>query len=191
MRSFLTLSIVICVALGAVAAACVRADNAPPTAPPLVGATPAPAATAASAPALAGVTIGDDPAKVLSRLGLHPPGWVARSPDSVGEMRMFPIDDKRASMMLLFDKTIEMVGVRTNTSGANAADSYGVKLGATLTELITLRGAPVDIRDGTKYLFEGSDSIRWEYDLKDGKVDAITVSDCRIANFCGPPRTGN
>jgi hypothetical protein len=140
-------------------------------------------------PALDGIKLGENPAAVLARLGLHPPGW-ARSAGAAAEGRSFTTDGKKATMVLLFDKTIERITVKTNEGSPSIADAYGIKLGESLTDLIAARGAPIAIKAGATYVYGDPAAIRWEYDITDGKVSAISVADCRIPGVCEPLQNG-
>ena len=144
---------------------------------------------AAVDPGIDGIKLGDDAAAVLARLGLHPPGW-ARQPGAASEGRSFSTDGKKTTVVIVFDKTIEEIAVRTIVAGSQVSDVYGVKLGESLTDLIAQRGAPIAIKEGTTYVFGDPNAIRWEYEVKDNKVVSISVADCRISGVCTPLQNG-
>lgn len=175
MRRF-AFAALVCIGL-AWSGALARADQAPPPSP-----TPA-----SVDPGIDGIKLGDDAAAVLARLGLHPPGW-ARQPGAATEGRSFTTDGKKATIVIVFDKTIEEIAARTIIAGTQVSDAYGVKLGGSLTDLIAARGAPIAIKDGTVYVFGDPNAIRWEYEVKDNKVVSISVADCRISGVCEPLR---
>jgi len=174
-RVFAALICVVILASGALARAGTK-ETPSPTPPP----TPTPVPVD---PAIDGIKLGDDAAAVLLRLKLHPPGW-ARQPGAASEGRQIPTDNKKAMLLIVFDKTIEQIVVRTNLEGSQVVDAYGVKLGGTLTDLIQARGAPIAIVGDSTYVYGQPYVIRWVYVLKDGKIDSISVADCRIAGVC-------
>lgn len=110
-----------------------------------VGASPSPMSTTALHVSLDGVSVGEDPATVLARLGLHAPGWAAGAPKgstSVGEVREFKTDGGNATMMLFFAAAIQVVMVRAiaNTK-SSITDPYGVALNDPLDHLLSVRGS--------------------------------------------------
>jgi len=172
------LAALICVAVLSCAAFARAQATESPSPTPLPTPTPAPVE-----PEIDGIKLGDDAAAVLLRLKLHPPGW-ARQPGAANEGRQLPTDNKKATLLIVFDKTIEQIVVRTNIEGSQVVDAYGVKLGGTLTELIQLRGAPIAILGDSTYVYGQPNVIRWVYVLKEGKIDSISVADCRISGVC-------
>ena len=173
------LAALVCVGL-ALSGALVHAAEPAPS-------TPAPVAVD---PEIDGIKLGEDAAAVLARLKLHPPGW-ARQPGAASEGRQFTIDGKRATLLIIFDKTIQEIAVSTTVVGSQVVDGYGVKLGGSLTDLIAARGAPIAIvKDGSTYIYGDTGAIRWEYEVRDGKIDAIRVSDCRIPGVCDALQDG-
>ena len=173
------LAVLVCFGL-ALPGVLARAAEPPPS-------TPAPVAVD---PEINGIKLGEDAAAVLARLKLHPPGW-ARQPGATNEGRQFTIDGKKATLLIVFDKTIQEIAVSTTVVGSQVVDGYGVKLGGSLTDLIAARGAPIAIiKGGSTYIYGDTHAVRWEYEVRDGKIDSIKVSDCRIAGVCDPLQDG-
>jgi hypothetical protein len=184
--------------------------------------TPSPAPAVPVYDSLNGVAVGDAPALVLARLGLHPPGW-ARGAQSgatqMGEVRQFPTDAGNATMMLLFDTSIQVVMVQAlNGKRPSIIDPYGIKLNDPLDRLTSLRGKADKVEDksvqGTPnksdtidhsdvwrglhdpvesdstYIYGRDDSIRWEYTIKNNQVSSIRIVDCRVAGTCTAAKHG-
>jgi hypothetical protein len=187
---------------------------------PLVGATPSPVTTTPAYQSLNGVAVGDAPAPVLARLGLHPPGWAGGSPSGTtpnGEVREFQTDGGNATMMLLFDTTIQVVMVQEVANKTSSIiDPYGIGLGNAVSHLVSVRGNANMVDDSNfdlnpkkndtidndtiwhglhnpiesdlTYIYGRDDGIRWEYTIKDNQVTSIRVVDCRIAGMCTPAK---
>jgi hypothetical protein len=175
---------------------------------------PSAAAGTSTAGALLGVSVGGDPAIVLARLHLHPPGW-AKSPVPSGstetaELREFDVDET-TDMLLVFDKTIEVVLIRSaHGTVSTAEDPFGVKIGTPVEKLEALRGQPTLIVTGGScsdncratdemstmnglhdpvesdrtMIFGAATAVRWEYALKNDAVVSIRVVDCRVSGVC-------
>jgi hypothetical protein len=137
------------------------------------------ATTLATPDTLAGVTLGEETAAVIQRLGLTPL-HAALEPGQF-QVRVFPAS--KATMSITFDDKIRMIAVMSN--GSSFVDPYGVKLGDSLERLLSLRGNPTSKNEST-YQYGSSDQIRWEYDIKEGSVAMIIVADCRNPGFCTP-----
>lgn len=116
---------------------------------PKVSVTPSPAPSPNAS--LDGVAVGEAPAPVLARLGLHPPGWARGAPSGTlpaGEVRQFEADNGNATMMLFFDTTIEVVMVQAvDKRTAAVTDPYGIKLNDPLDHLVGVRGKPDKLED--------------------------------------------
>jgi hypothetical protein len=137
---------------------------ASPSPAPSIGGTTSTTGAAPIYSSLDGVAVGDAPAPVLARLGLHPPGWAAGSAPKgsaeAGEVRQFNIDRGNATMMLFFGPTIQVVMIQTvANSPSSIADPYGIHLNSSLNDLIKMRGNADKVEDKTVLYPSNSDTI--------------------------------
>jgi len=202
---------VTCVAPGGTAAPS-PASAGTPTAPPAVTSS-AVSSTGSPEPALFGVSVGEDPATVLARFHLHPPGWAKSSPpkgmQETSEVREFPVDGT-TDMIIIFDSSIEIVLIRSTPGVASTAtDPFGVRIGETSEQLEALRGRPdlesstacsdncavvdqVDVLNGLfkpvsvdkTFIYGSTTSVRWEYAVKGDAIVSIRAVDCRVPGIC-------
>lgn len=204
-----------------VVVACVVPGQSPLPAPsssqsPATSVAFATGSPAAASTAIGGVSIGDDPATVLARLHLHPPGW-AKPPKGSAfreEVRQFSIDGGRAVMMLAFDRKIDVVVV-SEIAGRDAGivDPSGIAFGSSLEAVEALRGKPdlaidpsacqsgcatIDEMPVWKGLsapipvdhvvvYGPANGLRWEYAIAGDRVVSIRVFDCSALSACATP----
>lgn len=185
--------VVTCVAPGNIA----PSPAAAPTTSTTNGAGTASTAPGTSMPTdLLGVSVGEDPATVLARFHLHPPGW-AKAPIPSGsrqtaEMREFGVNDT-TDMLLVFDKAIEVVVIRSEPDATSTAeDPFGAKIGMSVEKLEALRGQPTlvltsvacsdscratdemsamnglhdPVESDRTMIFGSATAVRWEYALE-------------------------
>ncbi len=204
-------AVVTCVMPGSTAPA--PSHSAAPT-PPTNASTGPPAAATGATTTLLGVSVGDDPATVLARFHLHPPGWGKSAPIPSGsretaEVREFNVNDT-TDMLLVFDKSIEVVLIRSARGAVSTAqDPFGVTIGTSAEKLEGLRGQPTivvtspcsdncratddmsamnglhdPVESDRTMIFGLPTAVRWEYALKGDVVVSIRVVDCRVLGVC-------
>lgn len=121
---------------------------------------------------LAGVSVGDDAERVLTRLGSEAlPGSDAHI---MADFSSYP-----NGLMLAVYYQKAVVAVSIDFAGehgkSDIVDPYGVRLEDTTDHLKSLRGKP-DVVDGNVWRYGPSDGIHWDYTVENGIVTTILLS---------------
>ena len=130
-------------------------------------------------PILAGITLGENAAGVMRRLGVHASG--PASGDL--EIAMWPAEVQDIVIVMVFDQNVRGVSVRGSSDPhAHCADPFGVRLGDALQRLLAVRGTP-DATDSIgpegelRLRYGPVKSVNWSFIIVGDKVAEITVSD--------------
>jgi hypothetical protein len=121
---------------------------------------------------LAGISIGDDKNRVLTRLDSH------ALPGS-DERIMADFNSYADGLMLTVYYQKAIVAVSITYAGEHGkggiVDPYGVRLEDTADHLTALRGKP-DVVDGNVWRYGPVDDIHWDYTVENGIVTTILLS---------------
>ncbi len=148
---------------------------APLLAAVLVAVTPAPTpsiSVTCAGKCLAGISIGDDKDRVLTRLG-------SQALPGSDEHIMADFDSYADGLMLAVYYQKAIVAVSITYAGEHGKsgiiDPYGVRLEDATDHLIALRGK-ADAVDGNVWRYGSVDDIHWDYTVENGIVTTILLS---------------
>ena len=142
--------------------------------------SPAPALSPSPMPILAGVTLDENAAGVLLRVGVHARGG---SSGSGLDVAVWPAQVQDIVIGIAYDQKVRVILVRGSSDPhGRCADPYGIRIADALEHLVAVRGHPDDVRDvdagGDESIRYGPEKgVHWTFVVFGDKVGEIVLSD--------------